>query len=484
MDLTTSEIFESIFYPESIAVVGISREGNKPGNAYLQNLIDGGFKGKLYGVGSVEDQISGVPVFASVSDIPEPVDFVIVSIPKEGILDLLDECGANGAKVLQVFTAGFTEADEAGHTLETQMVQKAREFSIRIIGPNCIGIGCPEHCMRLMWRPLRRENEPGTVGLLSQSGGNAGFFMEAGMMRGIRFSKVASFGNGADLNDLDFLEYFAADPKTQIIGAYLEDTTDGRRFLDLLREITLIKPVVILKGGLTDAGARIVSSHTASLGGSEAVWKAALSQVGAIRVNIPEEFADVLTTLYHLGRFEGNRAAILSGLVGAGGGACVAAADACAREGLKVPALAEQTIARLKVILPPAGSIYQNPVDVGAIAAFDLNTFLQAMEAVFADPGIDLVVLHLQASFVSATMGKPQFDEFTRIVINFRQTQSKPFIVLSQSPSAEIEERQFEERCSDHRIPTYTSFDRMARAIAKVVQYWRYRSEHESPTLT
>ena len=324
----TPEIFESIFYPGSIAVVGVSREGNKPGNSYLQNLIDGGFKGRLYGVGHAEDRVSGVPIFASVSDIPEPVDFVIVSIPKEGILDLLDECGANGAKVLQVFTAGFTEADEAGHTLETQMVQKARELGIRIIGPNCIGIGCSEHRMRLMWRPLRRENEPGAVGLLSQSGGNAGFFMEAGMVRGVRFSKVVSFGNGADLNDLDFLEYFAADPKTQIIGAYLEDVSDGRRFLDFLQEITLTKPVVVLKGGLTDAGARTVSSHTASLGGSEAVWKAALSQVGAIRVNTPEEFVDALTTLYHLGRFEGDQAAILSGLVGAGGGACVAAADA------------------------------------------------------------------------------------------------------------------------------------------------------------
>jgi len=481
MDQTKFKEFEPIFYPKSIAVVGVSMGNLKPGNGYLRSLLEGGFMGKLYAVGSASGEIWGIPVFESLASIPEQVDYVIVSTPKHRILDLLDECRTNGVKVLQIFSAGFSEAgEEDGAKLESAIVQKARKSGIRIIGPNCIGVGSPARRMSLMWRPLPHAHEEGKVAFLSQSGGNAGFFTELGLVRGIRFSKVVSFGNGSDLDSVDFLEYFGADPKTEIIGAYLEGMKNGREFLRLARDISLFKPIVVCKGGLTDAGARTVSSHTASLGGSAAIWRAALKQTGVIKVDTIEELADTILALHHLPRFEGKRVAVVGGLLGAGGGACVASSDACAREGLEVPLLTDRTIARLKGILPAAGSIFQNPVDVGAVAAASLDIFAQALALVFDDPNIDIVVVHLQASFVAPSIGKEQFDRLTGILIKLRQNQTKPLIVLSQSPSAEIVEKAFEEICSNARIPAYPSFDRMAKAIANVTWYWNFRSELES----
>ncbi|MDD5094698.1 MAG: CoA-binding protein [Dehalococcoidia bacterium] len=482
MDQEKFKAFAPIFYPQSIAVVGVSRDERKPGNGYLTTLLDGGFKGKLYAVGSAAGEVSGVPVFPSLSAIPGSVDYVIVSIPKRHIPGLLEDCRTKGVKVVQIFSAGFSEAGENdGAELEVEIAKKARDWGIRIVGPNCTGIGNPAQRMRLIWRNLLpHELDAGTVAFLSQSGGNAGLLMESGLVKGICFSKVISFGNGTDLSGLDFLEYLGDDPQTQFIGAYLEGMKEGRRFLQLVSDISKNKPIVILKGGLTGAGARTAASHTASLGGSEIIWEAALRQSGAVKADNIEELVDTLAAFYHLPRFEGRRVAVISGLVGAGGGACVASSDACVRAGLEVPVLMPQTIARLRSILPAVGSIFQNPVDVGAVAAASLKIFSEAVQTVFADPNIDIVVVHFQASMVAYAIGQDGLAALANILIDLRKTQAKPLIVLSQSPSAEAEEKEFEQMCANSRIPTYLSFDRMARAIANVIWYWTFRSHLDS----
>ncbi|MDD5095493.1 MAG: CoA-binding protein [Dehalococcoidia bacterium] len=480
MDQDKFKEIDSIFHPGSIAVVGVSQHGRKSGNAYVTTLLEGGFKGNLYAVGSAGGDVSGVRIFPSLSSIPEPVDYVIVSIPKHQILDLLDECHTKRVKVVQIFSAGFSESGVEGRELESRLVQKARNLGIRIIGPNCIGIGSSAKKMRIMWRQmLPHELEAGKAAFLSQSGGNAGFFMELGLARGIRFGKLVSLGNGSDLDSVDFLEYLGADPETQIIGAYLEGMKYGRKFLQLIRDISPAKPIVVLKGGFTEAGARTTASHTASLGGSEAIWKAGLRQFGAINVNSIEELADTILALHHFPKIEGRRVAVICGVIGAGGAACVAASDACAREGLQLPVLSGKTITSLKSILPAAGSIFQNPVDLGAASAACPDIFAQAMKLVFADPNIDMVVVHLQASLVYHARGKDLLDNLSGIFMNLRRTQAKPLIVLSQSPLAADEDKEFEQVCCNAQIPTYPSFPRLAKAIANVIWYWNFLSRLE-----
>ena len=477
MNQTKFQEFEPIFFPRSIAVVGASKDVRKTGHLYLKSLADGDFKGKLYAVNPTGGEILGVRVFPSLSSIPETVDYVIVNIPKRFILDLLDECHTVGVKVAQIFSAGFSESGEAeGNELEMEIIQKAKSLGIRIIGPNCIGVYSPRQRMSPAWLLPPQAWEVGTVAFLCQSGGHTGFFIDLGLRRGIRFSKVVSFGNGNDLGSIDFLEYFGADPETKIIGAYLEGMKDGPRFLQLVREISQTKPIVIWKGGITDAGARTAASHTASLAGSDVVWRAGLKQSGAIKVESVEELADTILAFQQIRGFEGNRVAVIGGLVGAGGGASVAAADACVRQGLDVPVLTEQTISRLKQILPAEGSIYQNPVDVGAVVAMDLKRFADAVEAVFADPNVDVVIIHVPVTVLSLFFDKESLSPLIDILVNLRMTQGKPLIILSPSaPTGAGEE--LEKRCFEARIPTYPTFEQAAKAIANVIQYWKFRSE-------
>ena len=480
LDLGKLKEFEPIFYPKSIAVVGVSRNERKVGSAYLRGFLDADFKGKLYAVGLEGGQIWGLPIYPNLRAIPEPIDYVIVTIPKQFILGLLDDCAAKGVKVVQIFSAGFSESEtEAGRELEVKLAKKARDLSIRIIGPNCIGVYCPGSRMPILW-PIPIQEGTGSAAFICQSGGHTGAFAELGLVRGIRFSKMVSFGNGCDLDSVDFLEYFAADPETEIIGAYLEGAKDGPRLLELIKEISKTKPVIIWKGGITETGAQLATSHTAAVASSDAIWAAALKQAGAIKVESMEELADTVLTFQYLPRLKGNRVAIITGISGAGGGACVAAADACVSQGLDVPPLAKETRARLKAALPAAGSILRNPVDVGAIAAFvGVKYLFKPVKLILEDPGIDVVIVHTPISLLTWSLDKEGFDAVIDILIALK-SQHKPLIVVASPLPAKAEWAAMERRLAQAQIPVYLTFDQAAKAIANVTRYWKFGAEgHE-----
>jgi acyl-CoA synthetase (NDP forming) len=395
---------------------------------------------------------------------------------------VIEDCIAKGVKSIHFFTAGFSETgEEEDAELERRIVSRAREAGIRLIGPNCMGIYCP--AARVAFMP-EFPTEPGPVGFLSQSGGNAGDMVYAAARRGIRFSKVISYGNAADLNEGDFLEYLAEDPETKIIAAYIEGVRDGRRFFRAMRRASERKPVIVLKGGRTAGGNRAAFSHTGSLAGSAEVFSSLVRQVGAVWVTSVEELVDVTVAFRFIDPPPAGRGVAV---VGGGGGFSVFAADEVNEAGLELPSLSESVQEELRRFTPVAGTSVRNPVDT--LAMMNPGELTETLRIVASDPQVDVILFHmafgwspwrrmqgpLAASFDPALMVKAIADAVARA----RDVVGKPIALAVRTPlDAEGMERtlDFQERCWRNGFPVFPSIPHAANAIAKVVA-WREMRE-------
>jgi len=459
---------EPVFYPKSIAVVGASAASIKAGSLWVWSLKSAGFPGRIYPVGSSGGRIADLEIFPNLRLVPREIDYVIVSIPRQSVLELLDDCAAKNVKAVQFFTAGFSEVDTQGRKLEEQMLEKARQGHIRIIGPNCIGVYCPEHKIPF---PLGILGESGPVGFVSQSGGIATKLVTTGIARHINYSKVVSFGNGIDLDAGDFLQYLAADPKTKVIGAYLEGTRDGAHLFNTMKEVAKVKPLVIWKGGRTEAGAQAAMSHTGSLASSAAIWSAMLKQAGAIEVHSLEELTDTLLIFQQLRHWQGNSAAIIGGLADGGGGNSVAAGDACMENGVKVPPLSLETKQELSKLLGEVGSILRNPVDVSQAQFRGLAALFQAIDLIARDTVIDTVLIQEDIDILLPIYSQKGLEEINEFFIELGSRQNKPIVVVLPPGSAEPERLQIEQKLLAASIPVFCSMERAAKAIYRLNQY-------------
>ena len=461
--------FEPIFYPESIAVVGVSATSIKAGSLWVMDLRSAGFPGAIYPVGSSGGRIGDLEIFPNLRLVPGEVDYVIVAIPRQSVLELLDDCTAKNVKAVHFFTAGFSETDtQQGRKLEEQMLEKTRQGNMRIIGPNCIGVYCPEHRIPFLMGIL---GEDGSVGFVSQSGGIATKLATIGIARHINYSKGVSFGNGIDLDASDFLQYLAADPKTKVIGAYLEGTRDGARLFSTMKAVAKIKPLIVWKGGRTEAGAKAAMSHTGSLASSATIWSAMLKQVGAIEAHSLEELTDTLLIFQRLGHGRGTRAAIIGGLADGGGGNSVAAGDACLENGLKVPPLSFETKQKLSELLGEVGSILCNPVDVSQAQFRGLTTLLQAIDLVVRDTISDIVLIQEDIEILLPIYSQKGLEEINGFLIDLAGMQNKPIIVVLPPGSVEAERLRIERKLLAASIPVFSSMERAARAIYRLNQY-------------
>ena len=461
--------FEPIFYPKSIAVVGVSATSIKAGSLWVRDLRSAGFPGLIYPVGSSGGRIADLEIFPNLRLIPGEVDYVIVSIPRQSALELLDDCTAKNVKAVHFFTAGFSETDtEQGRKLEEQMLEKTRQGNVRIIGPNCIGVYCPEHKIPFLMGIL---GEDGSVGFISQSGGIATKLVTIGIARRINYSKGVSFGNGIDLDASDFLQYLAADPKTKVIGAYLEGTRQGTRLFNTMKEVARAKPLVVWKGGRTEAGAQAAMSHTGSLVSSAAIWSAMLKQAGAIEVHSLEELTDTLLIFQQLGHGQGTRAAIIGGLADGGGGNSVAAGDACMDNGLKIPALSFETKQRLNELLGEVGSILCNPVDVSQAQFRGLATLFEAIDLIVKDAASDIVLIQEDIEILLPIYSRKGLEEINEFIMELGKRQSKPIIIVLPPGSVEAERLQIEQKLLTASIPVFCSMERAAKAICRLNQY-------------
>ena len=363
-----------MFHPRSIAVVGISADLAKfwMRQLYSDSLLQSGYPGQIYLVNPRGGELEGFPIYHTLTEVPGPVDHVVVSIPARFTPALMEECRLKGVRVVHVFASGYAETGEPDRIeLQNRLVEIARKGKMRVIGPNCLGIYYPKGKIGLS---PDFPKEPGPIGFLCQSGGNVDFMVRLAVTRGLRFSKVVSYGNACDINECDLLDYFADDPETEVIAAYIEGISDGRRFAQTVKKVASVKPVVIFKGGYTEGGLRAAASHTGSLAGTDAVWEGIIRQAGAIRVYSIEEMVDMLVALLRITPPKGPNTCV----IGNGGGASVMATDEIERAGLRMARMPPEIRERLKEFIDLANSMLRNPIDAGPVTSQDGVQFLIA----------------------------------------------------------------------------------------------------------
>jgi len=378
--------FKDFFCPDSVAVIGAAREEGKVGRIIFDNINDSGFKGKIFPVNPKAKDISGHKCYSSIKDIPQDVQLAVIVIPAQYISKILEECYEKGIKYAIVISAGFKETGVKGAKREKRLLEKAKNYGIRILGPNCLGMidsQCPMNASFSANMPSK-----GRISFISQSGALLTSVLDWAKASKIGFSKIVSLGNKADISESDLFEAWADDPNTDVITAYIEGVVSGKDFIRISSRVSKKKPIIIIKSGNTDAGARAVSSHTGTLAGSNKAYDAAFKQAGIIR-------ADTIKDLFNYGRAfsyqplpEGKRVAIITNAGGPG----IMATDACEINGMQLSGFSNGTIEKLRDFLPSAANLY-NPVDVLGDALSD--RYRKTLEIVLEDSNVDAVLILL-----------------------------------------------------------------------------------------
>ncbi|HTK01795.1 MAG TPA: CoA-binding protein [Bordetella sp.] len=468
--------FTALFRPATIAVAGVSAKNAGQGNKFIQRLRAAGYAGKIYPIHPTETQLEGLPAYPSLADTPEPIDYAFIAIPAEAVPPLLASA-RHRVRYAQVMSSGFGEGGR-GDSLRQALLRAVRQGGMRLLGPNCMGIYSPAGRVTFTDGQM---GEAGTVGVLSQSGGLSIDIVRTGEYRGLRFSGVVSLGNCLDVDPCDLLQHYLEDPGTRVIGAYIEDIRDGRRFFDLLRRAQARKPVVLLKGGRTGQGQRAAASHTGSLASNDHVWRALAAQTGSILADTLEDFIDALVALEH----ESEHPSTFDGRVlifGNGGGASVLAADALGRLGVDVPQLEAGTIAALRQLGIPPGAGLENPLDVpanildrdhGALARGILDTVVQAER-----PGA--VVVHLNLPVILGYRQGELMNELVRGVIDLKTALprgARLFLVLRSPGQPDLEEQRqaYAHLAMRSGMPVFLSLPAVAQALAALRKYCRFR---------
>ena len=466
---------EYIFHPRSIAIAGVSAKeaGGFGGGGFVQSLQDVGFRGPIYLIHPTAPAIRGLKCYPSLRDVPDDVDYVISSVPARIVPQLLEDCIAKNVRVLHLFTAGFTETGDAERSkMQEAVVARARQAGIRIIGPNCMGLYVPASRLAMMQGQIA---EPGHVGMVSQSGANAGEFIRWATQRGVRCSKVISFGNGADLKAADFFDYMADDPDTEVIVAYLEGVQEGPRLAAAIRKAGAVKPVAILKSGRTEAGGRAANSHTASLAGSLEIFDALCRQAGALRVESMEALVDAAVTFQFVKRLAGPNIAV----VGGGGGTSVLAADDLDSVGLKLPPLLPETQEALAKVTNEAGTSIRNPVDT--MSMWDDKGFDATLRPLAEASNVDAILFHTSFGGGFGARGgdmrgrsRGQVEAMAKLQEEF----GKPIVVAirpaSDGPSLDLS-NEYQELCWRAGIATYPSIARAGAGLAGLLRWQAMR---------
>jgi len=471
---------DEILHPSSIAIVGVpGTQRGGPGSGFMSALLALGFKGKIYPVNPKYSEVDGLKCYASLREIPDTVDYVISRVPAREVPKILEDAASKGAKGAHLFTARFSETGrpEAAQ-LEQEILELAKKLGIRIIGPNCMGVYYPAHGLSF---GDEFPKESGSIGVASQSGNLAMDLVMTGAMRGLRFSKLISYGNAIDLNESDYLDYFAQDPETKVVLMYIEGVKDGRRFFDTLQRTTAIKPVIILKGGRGQAGARAISSHTASLASSLEVWNATLRQTAAILAETFEELIDLAVSFYFSPPPKGKRVGVLGGA----GGASVLAADECERAGLEVIQLPQEFREELKNKGFSEWDWLGNPVDFSIISEDQRLNMGYIFDLMNTDPNFDLLIIMLRIFRPAQMLGFTLDNIFERLGLKLDAVRTKPLLSVVPEPNfrangADNEEWEFHcelrSRLLANRIPFYPTIGRAALAARKMADYYQRKS--------
>jgi acyl-CoA synthetase (NDP forming) len=473
-----------LFSPSSVAIVGASLNPFAGGYQFTRFLIDHGFQGKLYLVNPTSSEILGLKVYPRLTEVPESsVDYVISCIPAGGVLSLLEDCGKKNVKLVHLFTARLKETGRDKETkLQGEILGKAKKLGIRILGPNCMGIYYPKLGLSFN-HELPRESGP--VGGFFQSGGGAGEFVRYAALRGVRFSKVISYGNASDIDEVELLNYFASDNETKVIASYIEGVKDGKKFAEALALAAKKKPVIILKGGRGRTGAKLALSHTASLAGSVKVWQAVLKQYGAIMVSNFQELMDQVVAFTFLPPITGRRVIVAGG----GGGKSMVSADVWEEEGFDLPDLSAEFRKKLKEKVPELWDWVRNPIDASLFQGtpvVDINL----LEWLSNEDGSDILVANLTQDdpLPNDIWEKMLAANFLQSVVAIKK-KGKPVVCVIETGEIGAEEMETwkwraiaetRRQIVNQGLAVFPSPEGAAKAIRKLVNYWAWReSENE-----
>jgi len=460
---------EYLFDPKSIAVIGTSANpGNSIVGVWPRVLPEIGFSGDIFLVSPEISQVKDVKIYSSLKDIPGNIDMVIISVPASAVPQVMEDCVAKGVKAVHVFSAGFRENSKEGAKLEREITRIAAGGGIRILGPNCMGIYNP--AAGISWRP-DFPRDSGNLGFLSQSGFNATNFLKQAAARGIRFSKVINYGNACDLNETDFIKYFASDKETKAIAAYIEGVKDGHRFFQVLREVVKVKPVILLRGGRTDAGVRATASHTGAISTKDTIWDALFKQTGATSTDSIEELIDTLVAFLCIPPPRDRRVA----LIGPGGGPNVLGTDHFARAGLTIPPLSTDIIQRLSRFTPKSGTSLANPIDI--IIGWTPRDWDEAIDIIGNSQQVDLLIIHLGMTYQHLLPeGIKALREINTAIINSAKRCANPtaIVLYNVLELAEVAQQE-RQRFIEAGFPVFPSLISAAQAIGKLMQYQDFR---------
>ena len=346
---------EFFFKPNVIAVIGASNKKGKVGNSVIMNLKDRHGESEIVCINPKEKEIEGFTCYPSILDVPSDVDLAIMCIPARFILDVVDECGKKKVRGIVVITAGFKEIGSKGQALEKKLVEKCQEYGIRMQGPNCLGIISLHH--NSSFAPLTPKK--GSVAMISQSGAIMTGVLDWSFEHDLGFSSFISLGNKSDLDETDFIEYLAEDDNTKLIVCYLEAINDGEKFINVVSKASKKKPIIILKSGVSEAGARAASSHTGSLAGSDVAYDLAFEKAGVIRAETLDELFSYSRT-FTVSKIPASE---YFAIVTNAGGPGIIATDSFVAEGVGVARFSPEVINELRETLPEEAAVY-NPVDI------------------------------------------------------------------------------------------------------------------------
>jgi len=461
--------------PRSVAVVGDKRTN---GYMWLRNLQP--FNGKVYSVQIDPNDIPGIeemgiPNYASLTAIPDEVDYVICAVPRQVAPRVLADAVQKGVGGVGMFTSGFAETgEEAGIALQDEVLRIARENDVILIGPNCMGLYNPRLGVR--FSADQPAGVAGNVGLISQSGTHAINVSLVAAANGIHLSKAVSIGNAIVLDVPDYLEYFAQDDETEAIALYVEGVKDGERLARVLRETAARKPVLIWKGGQTADGARATQSHTASLSSQIAIWDALIRQAGAIRVDSLEEILDTLKLLLLAKPGTGRRLALMAMT----GGPSVVLTDAFSKAGFSIPELTQASYDELSTFFNVIGGSYRNPFDMGGTIGGPNSANLDRLfDILERDESIDAVVMDIAALFMARQFIQhpERLQEFIGRLVRHRDRSTKPFLTILNPAHMEAEVLPVRLALQEAGLPVLPTFERAASALARVTTYREWNAD-------
>ncbi len=467
---------EQAIAPRTIVVIGDKKAGG-----YIWLRAQSNFKGKLYSVQIDPNEIPnienmGITNYLNLSEVPGPIDLAITAVPRQVAPIILKNCLDTGVRGVQFFTSGFSETgEELGIKLEKQLKAMAEESEIALVGPNCMGLYNP--AVGVCNFPGQPTGEAGDVCFISQSGTHMVNMAFQGPMRGIRINKGASIGNAIVLNPADYLDMMAEDPGTRVVGMYVEGIRDGRRFLEVLKRTTARIPVVIWKGGVTEAGARATFSHTASLATPSAVWKAVVKAGGAVEVRSWDALLDAMAMFSRSLPIKGRRV----GLVAMTGGQSVFITDTFAAAGMEVPALSQASYDEFKTFFNTIGGSYRNPLDAaGTIMGPQEGNLVRILNILDRDPMLDLIVLEIGTGTAAARWANHENDLISMLdkLAEFNQRTSKPFSLIMHHAHIEDMVAKARKMAVERGMLVFESFERAAQTLSLGAEYWSMRQAH------